>query len=78
VVNVIKNSRSLSKKAITASVMAFFNKAIVIELLKLMEAAQSKGRIEYVHPAERSILHAQTEEEVLYPIAILVGKEQAK
>jgi len=61
--------------------MAFFNKAIVIELHKLMEAAQSAGRIEYVHLAERFMLHAQTEEEVLYPSAILIGeylKQQAK
>jgi len=46
-----------------------------------MEAAQSEGRIEYVHLAERFMLHAQTEEEVLYPSAILIGeylKQQAK
>lgn len=57
------------------------HKAIVIELHKLMEAAQSEGRTEYVHLAERLLLHAQTEEEVLYPTAILIGaylKQQAK
>ncbi len=50
------------------------HKAIVIQLHKLMEAAKSEKRNEYVHLAERLILHAQTEEEVLYPAAILIGE----
>ncbi len=50
------------------------HKAIVIELHKLMEAAKSEKRFEYVHLSERLILHAQTEEEVLYPAAILIGE----
>ncbi|MGE5173092.1 MAG: hemerythrin domain-containing protein [Betaproteobacteria bacterium] len=50
------------------------HKAIVIELHKLMEAAQSDKKPEYVHLAEKLKLHAQTEEEVLYPAAILVGE----
>ncbi len=50
------------------------HKAIVIELHKLMETAQGEKRTEYVHLAERLILHAQTEEEILYPAAILIGE----
>ncbi len=50
------------------------HKSIVIQLHKLMEAAKSEKRNEYVHLAERLILHAQTEEEVLYPAAILIGE----
>lgn len=50
------------------------HKAIVIELNKLMEAAQIEKRPEYVHFAEKLKLHAQTEEEVLYPAAILIGE----
>ena len=50
------------------------HKAIVIELHKLMEAAKSENRPEYVHFAEKLKLHAQTEEEVLYPSAILIGE----
>jgi len=50
------------------------HKAIVIELHKLMEAAKSENRPEYVHFAEKLKLHAQTEEEVLYPAAILIGE----
>ena len=50
------------------------HKAIVIELQKLMEAAKSENKPEYVHFAEKLKLHAQTEEEVLYPSAILIGE----
>lgn len=50
------------------------HKDIVIQLHKLMEAAKSEKRNEYVRLAERIILHAQTEEEVLYPAAILIGE----
>ncbi len=50
------------------------HKAIVIELHKLMEAAKSENKPEYVHFAEKLRLHAQTEEEVLYPTAILIGE----
>ncbi len=48
--------------------------AIVTELHKLMEAAKLEKRPEYVHFAEKLKLHAQTEEEVLYPTAILIGE----
>jgi hypothetical protein len=50
------------------------HKAIIIELHKLMEAAKSENKPEYVHFAEKLKLHAQTEEEVLYPTAILIGE----
>lgn len=50
------------------------HKAIVIELHKLMEAAKSENKPEYVLFAEKLKLHAQTEEEVLYPAAILIGE----
>jgi hypothetical protein len=50
------------------------HRAIVIQLHKLMEAAKGERRDEYVHLAERLMLHAQTEEEVLYPTAILIGE----
>src|SRR5512143_2116780 len=43
------------------------HKAIVIELHKLMEAAKSENKPEYVLFAEKLKLHAPTEEEVLYP-----------
>jgi hypothetical protein len=54
--------------------MLYEHKTIVIELHKLMEAAKSEKKTEYVHLAEKVILHAQTEEEVLYPAAILIGE----
>ncbi len=50
------------------------HKAVVIALHALMEAAREEKRDEYVQLAERLILHAQTEEEVLYPAAILIGE----
>jgi hypothetical protein len=50
------------------------HRAIVIELHKFMEAAMSENKTEYVQLAERLMLHAQIEEEVLYPAAILIGE----
>lgn len=47
---------------------------IVAELKKLIEAAKAENRPEVVHFAEKLMLHAQTEEEVLYPAAILIGR----
>ncbi len=49
------------------------HKAIIVELHNLMEAAQIGKKDEYVHLAERLILHAQIEEEVLYPAAVMIG-----
>ncbi len=50
------------------------HRGIVIELHKLMDAATVEKRSEYVDLAERLILHAKTEEDVLYPAAVLVGE----
>ncbi len=48
--------------------------AIVAALQKLEEAAQAEGKVQLTHFAEKLRLHAKTEEEVLYPAAILVGE----
>lgn len=50
------------------------HKAIVAALEALMDAAKSEGQTRYARFAEKLVLHAKTEEEVLYPAAILVGK----
>ena len=50
------------------------HKAIVAALEKLSEAAKEEDKPEYAHFAEKLILHAKTEEEVLYPASILIGK----
>jgi hypothetical protein len=39
----------------------------------LKAAAQSEGQTQYARFAEKLVLHAKTEEEVLYPAAILIG-----
>jgi hypothetical protein len=49
------------------------HKAIVAKLQDLVEAAEKEGRREFAHFSEKLILHAKTEEEVLYPASILVG-----
>lgn len=50
------------------------HQAIVAALKKLIEAARQEGKPEYVHFAEKLMLHAQNEEEVSYPTAILIGE----
>ena len=50
------------------------HKTIVAKLKKLVSAAKKEKRPEFAHFAERLMLHAQTEEEVLYPAAILIGE----
>ncbi len=50
------------------------HKEIVAALEALKEAASSEGNAAAVHFAEKLVLHAQTEEEVLYPATILVGE----
>jgi len=50
------------------------HQAIVGALRKLIAAAEAEGKPEVTHFAERLILHARTEEEVLYPTAILIGE----
>jgi hypothetical protein len=47
---------------------------IVQALARLEQAARDAGLTRYEHFAAALKLHAQTEEEVLYPAAILVGK----
>lgn len=50
------------------------HKAIVAALGVLTEAAKKENKMEYARFAEKLILHAKTEEEVLYPAALLVGE----
>lgn len=47
---------------------------IVEALKKLSAAAEKEKKTEYVRFAEKLMLHARHEEEVLYPAAILVGE----
>jgi iron-sulfur cluster repair protein YtfE (RIC family) len=47
----------------------------IVRALKLLaDAAESEGKPQYARFAEKLILHAQTEEQVLYPAAILIGE----
>ena len=41
---------------------------------KLRQAARTEQATKYEQLAEQLALHAQTEEEVLYPVAVLVGE----
>lgn len=50
------------------------HKAIVAELENLADAAKKEKKPEYARFAEKMILHAKTEEEVLYPATILIGE----
>ena len=50
------------------------HKAVLAALKKLSAAAKKEKKTEYVRFAEKLALHAKTEEEVLYPAAILVGE----
>ena len=50
------------------------HKAIVAALEALAVAAKAEGKNEYVHFTEKLLLHARTEEEVLYPASILIGE----
>ena len=49
------------------------HKAIVAALEKLADAAQRANKPDYVAFAEKLIAHAQTEELVMYPTALLIG-----
>ena len=51
---------------------------ILVALEKMRNAASSAGRADYVQFADALKLHAQTEELVLYPAAILVGDRVAQ
>lgn len=50
------------------------HKSIVAALENLSAAANKVGKIEYTDFAKALMLHAQTEEEVSYPTAILIGE----
>jgi hypothetical protein len=50
------------------------HKQIVGALDKLRDAARTAGRPEVERFAEALVLHAQTEEQVMYPAAILAGE----
>lgn len=50
------------------------HKDIVVALNKLIAAAKQENKLEHARFAEKLILHAQNEEEVLYPAAILIGE----
>ena len=50
------------------------HKLIVEALRKLLQAAMSEQHARYVRFAQKLILHAQTEEEILYPASIMVGE----
>ena len=50
------------------------HKAVVAALENLIAAAEVENKPEHARFAEKLMLHAQTEEEVLYPAAILVGE----
>ena len=50
------------------------HKLIVEALKNLMRSAASENQTGYARYAQKLILHAQTEEEVLYPASILIGE----
>jgi len=50
------------------------HEAVVAALKTLIAAAEADNKPEHARFAEKLILHAQTEEEVLYPTAILIGE----
>jgi hypothetical protein len=50
------------------------HEGIVAALRNLADVARRENKPEYAEFAEKLILHAQTEEEVSYPTAILIGE----
>lgn len=54
--------------------MLLEHEAVVAALEKLIVAAKAANRPDVVSFADKLMLHAQTEEEVSYPTAILIGK----
>lgn len=50
------------------------HQSIVAALQRLREAAERAGRKDIVAFAEQLVQHARTEEEVMYPAAVLVGR----
>jgi hypothetical protein len=47
---------------------------ILIALQQLVEAAKTENKPDHAHFAEKLIAHAQTEEEISYPTALLIGR----
>ncbi len=54
--------------------MASEHQAIVEALIKLADVSTRENRMEFAFIAKKLIIHIKTEEEVLYPAAILVGE----
>lgn len=54
-------------------VMIEEHNAVIAALENLIVAAEAENKPDYARFAKKLMLHAQTEEEVLYPAAILVG-----
>lgn len=50
------------------------HKAIVAALKHFSEVATQENHPEYVHFAEKLMLHAQAEEDVFYPASMLIGE----
>jgi hypothetical protein len=50
------------------------HKDILVALEELAKAAQAEGKPEHARFAEKLKLHAKTEEEILYPAAVLIGE----
>jgi hypothetical protein len=50
------------------------HRQIVAALASLVDAAKAENKSEVVRFAEKLMLHAQTEEQVSYPTAILIGE----
>jgi hypothetical protein len=50
------------------------HRAIVAALHHLIDAAKRANQMEYARFAEKLMLHAEMEEEVLYPTVILIGE----
>jgi Hemerythrin HHE cation binding domain len=50
------------------------HKSIVAALQKLSAAAKKEDKVEYAEFANALMLHSQTEEDVSYPTAILIGE----
>lgn len=50
------------------------HKEIVAALTKLVDAAKGENKPDIVHFAEKLMLHAQTEEMVSYPTALVIGR----
>ena len=50
------------------------HQAIIAALKKMIEAAKQEKKMEHIAFAEKLMLHAQNEEEVSYPTAILIGE----